>query len=443
MSCRGLLPVLVWIAAAVGVAAAPSTPGSPASPLDALVLSSNLWDLTRGELTAAAKPLKAYWVSEEQQTARSTAPGASFLGLPVVETLIRVAGEKVSGVDLSFYNRGDVGDIGEDEYAARAASVEKALTALTGAAVRDISGRQDTRHDRVVRTLTWSDGTRCFYLAASHSWRQGPASRKREPLPEFVNLAITPDAGRRVGKVTPQKAVGGAIGLRERVETTPEGDVRLVGIPMVDQGEKGYCAVASTERILRYYGVDASQHDLAQRARTASGGGTDPESLVRAIKGMAEPMGICVRTIEHTDISQIKQLVGDYNRAARKQGVAEVVLPTSGVIMLQDIYNSMDRQTYLLAGRPSQVELNRFSSAIDSKISAGCPLLWGVVLGFVPEQVELPQARGGHMRLIIGHNPKTREVLYSDSWGPGHELKRMGVDDAYAITTGLYTIEPK
>jgi hypothetical protein len=47
------------------------------------------------------------------------------------------------------------------------------------------------------------------------------------------------------------------------------------------------------------------------------------------------------------------------------------------------------------------------------------------------------------MRLIIGYNPNKKEILYSDSWGYGHELKRMPLDDAYTITTGLYTVDPR
>ena len=46
------------------------------------------------------------------------------------------------------------------------------------------------------------------------------------------------------------------------------------------------------------------------------------------------------------------------------------------------------------------------------------------------------------MRLIIGYNTKTNELLFSDSWGAGHEKKRMPLDDAWSITTGLVTIEP-
>jgi hypothetical protein len=46
------------------------------------------------------------------------------------------------------------------------------------------------------------------------------------------------------------------------------------------------------------------------------------------------------------------------------------------------------------------------------------------------------------MRLIIGYNTKTQELLYSDSWGSGHELKRLPMADAYTISTGLATVEP-
>jgi hypothetical protein len=46
------------------------------------------------------------------------------------------------------------------------------------------------------------------------------------------------------------------------------------------------------------------------------------------------------------------------------------------------------------------------------------------------------------MRLIIGYNDKTGEILYSDSWGAGHELKRMPLAQAVSMTTGLTTLEP-
>jgi hypothetical protein len=50
---------------------------------------------------------------------------------------------------------------------------------------------------------------------------------------------------------------------------------------------------------------------------------------------------------------------------------------------------------------------------------------------------------GGHLRLIIGYSTQRGQVLYTDTWGAGHELKRMKMDDAWAITQGLFVIEPR
>jgi len=68
--------------------------------------------------------------------------------------------------------------------------------------------------------------------------------------------------------------------------------------------------------------------------------------------------------------------------------------------------------------------------------------MWSVHLGLFKEG-DLPQSGGGHMRLIIGYNDTTNEVLFSDSWGAGHELKRINADEAWSMTSGLYGMEPK
>ena len=49
---------------------------------------------------------------------------------------------------------------------------------------------------------------------------------------------------------------------------------------------------------------------------------------------------------------------------------------------------------------------------------------------------------GGHMRIVIGYNQKTDEVIYTDSWGPGHEFKRMSTANAYTATMHLITLKP-
>jgi hypothetical protein len=46
------------------------------------------------------------------------------------------------------------------------------------------------------------------------------------------------------------------------------------------------------------------------------------------------------------------------------------------------------------------------------------------------------------MRLIIGYNDTKKEIIFSDSWGAGHEMKRMAAPDASAATMGLYLLQP-
>jgi hypothetical protein len=84
---------------------------------------------------------------------------------------------------------------------------------------------------------------------------------------------------------------------------------------------------------------------------------------------------------------------------------------------------------------------NKFLRLVSQNIDQGAPLGWGVQLGIVPEP-NIPQGAGGHMRLIIGYNAKTNEIIFSDSWGAGHEQKRMSLEDAWTITTSLVRIEP-
>ncbi|NJK44508.1 MAG: ABC transporter permease [Pleurocapsa sp. SU_196_0] len=51
---------------------------------------------------------------------------------------------------------------------------------------------------------------------------------------------------------------------------------------------------------------------------------------------------------------------------------------------------------------------------------------WGLMLNNAQEG-------GGHMRLIIGYNTKTGQLLFSDSWGAGHELKRIKLEDGVRL----------
>ena len=54
-----------------------------------------------------------------------------------------------------------------------------------------------------------------------------------------------------------------------------------------------------------------------------------------------------------------------------------------------------------------------------------------------------PTGVGGHLRMIIGYNTQKDEIIYSDTWGRGHEKKSMSTENAFTITNSLFSLEPK
>jgi hypothetical protein len=213
-------------------------------------------------------------------------------------------------------------------------------------------------------------------------------------------------------------------------------------MPRVDQGPKGYCAVATAERVFRYYGMPVDQHEMAQVANTGAGGGTNPDTMMKSLFALQGRLHVHVRPITKWDFAEFNKLVADYNREAKRTQKPEVGIGGQHVIDIGAVYGSMD-PVALKEARTVRTKAGyeKFQRAVAGHIDRGVPVMWSVHLGLYPEP-EIPQAHGGHMRLIIGYNAKKMEIIYSDSWGASHGMKRMPMDNAWSMTTGLYYMEP-
>ena len=147
-----------------------------------------------------------------------------------------------------------------------------------------------------------------------------------------------------------------------------------------------------------------------------------------------------MREVEKFDIKEILTLIAEYNRTAQKNH--KPALPDQGrMIDVGAMYRDMDTDVLREVRNKNKGDLHRFQRSVQAHVDQGVPLLWTVMLGKVPEP-GIPQNAGGHMRLIIGYNNTKDEILFSDSWGAGHELKRMKAEDAWTMTTGTMSIEP-
>lgn len=419
---------------------APAATPAPAPPtIDAVLGRPALWETTAADLDNDLKTLRFEWTSAAQDTARSATKGLTFNHRPLSEVLLRFQGGKLSEATLNYFNRGDAGNMSEHEFDKLLEGVSADLTTLTGKAAvdrgRDASGavRAEGRQ--------WSTNGSDYLLEWSISKAQRVDGVRTTPRPEFIRLTVRPQntTQRAIGATTPtntsRMAVKQFVG-RDHVEKQTDGTVWLKDVPMVDQGDKGYCVVATAERILRYYGVEVDQHELAQMANSDAQNGTTAEAMMTSMKKLTTRFGIKSKSLVDFDLAK---LITDYNRATRGGKVApEVGMNYRSV---DDYYERMKPELLKEVRVKKTADFGKFQREIQRSVDEGIPLMWSVRMGLIEEK-KIPLTPGGHMRMIIGYNTATKEIIYSDSWGMGHEQKRMPFDNAWTMTTGLYSLQP-
>ncbi|MEM0898217.1 MAG: C39 family peptidase [Verrucomicrobiota bacterium] len=407
------------------------------------VLDQQEWSMTTEAFEKEFEDQGFEWTSSAKNVARH--PGRThFLNkkteemeerrpkigeVEVGETLIKFVDGEVNRVEVYAYNRGDDGDIREHQFEEKVEMYTKLISKLTGA-------RPQERNTAREKGLMWSGKTAMYLLEYSAT----RASRGSHYRAEYVKLSIAPKRTglASIGRQTVKKAVDRS-SLRKNVQEKDNGDVVIPNVPMVDQGAKGYCAVAASCRVLQYYGLDVTQHELAQTANTTAYGGTNPDEMMDALKKISGKYGVRVSTIDEVEPRDLIRIIKDYNRTAKKVGAMTVREP-SEYYLSYGIFGEFDSEA-LSTSRSSSTSYKRFKSEIREHVDQGIPLLWSLMLGVIPEK-NIPQLAGGHLRLIIGYNEETDEIIFSDSWGAGHEEKRMSTADAYAATTSLRMIKP-
>ncbi len=422
--------------------------------LDPLVRDGFEWKLTAEGFGKAWIPQRFAWLSTAKAAARNAGrhpvldpktkkireERPSLGSMAAGETIVRFHKGVVSRIEISIYNRGDDAPLAETPFERKVEEVKALVTRIAGREGLD-EGRDNRSASRAYATH-WEGKTTDYTLEYSFQRE----IRNRQPfLAEFIRLRLEPAASNRplLENVTARENKGpkDRETLRRGVVRKLNGDSVIESVPMVDQGDRGYCAVAAAERVFRYYGLDVDQHAMAQLAGSSAAGGTSPDSMVEALQDAAGRLKVHVRTHDAIeDYESFEKMVKSYNRIARKNGAKEIPIKEGTFLNMMGCYREFDagslRETKLKGS-----DYERFRKLMREQIGEGVPILWSLFLGIFPEK-DIPQRSGGHMRLIIGYNDKTEEVIYSDSWGAGHEQKRMPMEEAYTMTTGLRTLQP-
>jgi len=393
--------------------------GKAEAKVDALVALPGVWQMDPDALESAFAVPEGVelggnnpyfkWMSERRERAvfmRQPYSGLRvdltlFDGeLPLDEVTVDFANGKLSGVRMSLFNRGDSDDIGAEEFDRRLKLCGRKIGELLG--VRPTMRKANYTQGLVTESWMWLSPAGMALLDYNPEAVDGGER-------EFLRLWLAPrDAqGFMAAAFQNRPSSTRRDRLVNHVTRNESGDVFIDGIPMVDQGPKGYCVVASVQRLFEYYNIPADQHQLAQMAGSDAAKGTSSFAI-------AEAMGKI-----------------DYRFKTRF---------TIHAMAHRDSLVTVNQRD-MTVGKPYSAA--DFLRTIRRSVDSGIPVLWSLMLGHYPEIPAIsPQTSGGHMRMIIGYNEEKKQLLFSDSWGAGHELKRMDQTHAYQASTGIFTISP-
>lgn len=103
--------------------------------------------------------------------------------------------------------------------------------------------------------------------------------------------------------------------LASKVQVSDAGHRFVADIPMINHGEKGYCAAATLARVLQFYGYSVDQHALADLAQTEAQlalgqrGGTLRNDIIRAMRRITGSTPFRLKELKESDPPAIQEII--------------------------------------------------------------------------------------------------------------------------------------
>ena len=229
---------------------------------------------------------------------------------------------------------------------------------------------------------------------------------------QLIALAVIP-AGDAAGKSSKLATVTGSdrrAGVKQSVKTLPNGDVFLDGIPMVNQGSRGYCAIGTLAMICTFYGLQVNIDQLASRAGYKEGD-TENAEVIPIYEAAAKEGRLRMKQVSSFEFRSVMRQIDE----------GHPILVWRYFTRERDAFHHKFAAEY--AADPSK----QLPDPRKDKAERG---RWAT------------QAGGGHASLITGYNKAREEVLFTESWGEGNRNRRMRQEEMAAIAYVLFTFTP-
>ena len=306
--------------------------------------------------------------------------------------------DKISAFKIVFFNKGDSvrdgkwssSDVAKMRADARA--IFQTLSKEFGDPENSSIGKRSTR----VRAKEWKYQDTKMLLGFEDK--------------EFIIMHILPNSEDDESAV--KEGEKARLDVSSNVNKSDVGDI-TIKVPMVNQGNKGYCFPATIERLFMYYQIkDVDMHKLADMFGTGAGGSTYLSAASGALSKLARANRLKFK-MEGLDFSKISKYIDD------------------GVPMVWLMFSTPD---YNAKRRERTKERKDADFEEWQKI---CRKEKKFKLGRPPRD-------SGHICLIVGYNKETKELAISDSWGDA-SLTWITFDMAKAVSQSspLLVLSPR
>jgi hypothetical protein len=347
----------------------------------------------------------------------------NILGVRSFSLFLQGIGGKAARFSMIFANKGDIGAYASNQDRHLGTNVGIQTIALSPQMIQTYQAAIRHDGDRLKSALTTLLGPSIPATLGKVAgmdergdrWNwQGSSLILSSPRNEYVALRVLPtalfddsNAERRSFMATKGLIAG-------RVIHRPNGDVIITDMPMVDQGDKGYCVPATYERVLRYYGLSADMNLLAMAGHTQAGGGTSVSSIAMAAYGyVREAGGKIISGISGSKITDIQPYID------------------KGEPVLWALYSSEELNNRLGERMSQRAEVTDSMAAKEWNQKA---------LPTARKNAKTLPKKEGHVCLIIGYNHDTHEIAISDSWGPEYIERWLTEEEAQAVNLGEGTV---
>ncbi|MCM8530311.1 MAG: C39 family peptidase, partial [Lentisphaeraceae bacterium] len=201
-----------------------------------------------------------------------------------------------------------------------------------------------------------------------------------------------------------------------------KGSSVFLEIPMLKQVGNS-CVPNAYARVLMYYGRSASVDDLSNSMGTTDTGTN--YNRARETINSSEAFNAGAEYCQWFDSEELRE---SYSKAVNKE-------------IDSDWRTFLESKPKFKSKTSVSEDLNeKFLTFVKKSIDNGMPILWSVICGVA---TETNRDTFAHLRIIHGYNESKNEIFFTDSWGKGHELKKLDMNLALLISTEFSMLVPE